>query len=98
MFLDMAFVKTQRDPSIHDEGGKETRGMFEFMEGTEDSLEQVIRVGRTQVGEFAVLGPTPDPLIGVVLGIMAEEVFTNHVRLAGEAGLDDLGLAVDVAA
>src|SRR5258708_32768473 len=45
VILHMTFLKTQRDPSIHDEGGKETRVMFEFMEGTEDSLEQFIRVG-----------------------------------------------------
>ena len=49
------FLKTQRDASLHDERGKQTRLVLEFLQGIPNCVEEVVQVRRTQVAQFTVL-------------------------------------------
>src|SRR6266545_8367419 len=66
-----AFLKTlrkaQRNASLQDERGQQSGLMFEFFEGRQHGIEQLVHVCRAEVAQLAILGPTPDPLVGVVL-------------------------------
>jgi transposase len=88
--LQTHWLKTQRDTGSHDERGEDTRTVFELVKGVQDGGEEGVDVGGAEVAQLAVLGPTPDPLIGVVLGVMRREVFDDHVGVPGQPGLNRL--------
>src|SRR5205823_754906 len=86
MLLRPTFLKTQRDAGTHDEGGQQARLLFELLEGVHDGVEQLLHVGGAQVAQLAVLGPAPDPLVGVGVRVVAREVLDHHLGcLASQA-------------
>ena len=72
--------------------------MLEFGQGVEHGGEERVDVWGAEVAELAVLGPAPDPLVGVILGVVGREVLDDHVGVPGQPGLYRLGLAVDLVA
>ena len=69
--------------------------MFEINKRAKNSVVQIINIGGAEIAEFAVLAPTPHPLVGVGLGVIGRKFLLYDVGMPGQPCLDYLGLFMD---